>query len=126
MFRERSLRRVEGSIRERKAEAYGNEVSGLFLAYLCTCGTKCVLSGCRLSSDLRVGSYKNAFDTPGVRHIWLRHNLGNRPTMCWIARRSFVMSENFPVIKESAQLTRQRPVRAPSLARIWRVHDRYN
>ena len=30
MFRQRSLKRVEGSIRERKAEAHGNEVSGLF------------------------------------------------------------------------------------------------
>src|SRR5690242_10898516 len=77
MFRERSLRGVEGSIRQRKAEAQGNEISGLFLAYLCTCGTKCVLSCCRLSSDLRVGSYKNAVDTPGMRHISPCHNLGN-------------------------------------------------
>src|SRR5690349_3522183 len=59
MFRERSLKRVEGSIRERKAEAQGNEVSGLFLAFLCTCGTKWVLRCCGLSTDLRVGSYSD-------------------------------------------------------------------
>ena len=33
MFRERSLKRSQGPIRERKAEAQGNETSGLFLAY---------------------------------------------------------------------------------------------
>jgi hypothetical protein len=59
MFCERSLKRVEGSIRERKAEAQGNEVSGLFLAFLCTCGTKWVLRCCGLSTDLRVGSYSD-------------------------------------------------------------------
>src|SRR5438477_11663129 len=46
IFRERSLARAEGPIRERKAEAQGNEISGLFLAYFCTCGTKCVLRSC--------------------------------------------------------------------------------
>jgi hypothetical protein len=38
----------------------------------------------------------------------------------------FVIAENIPVIKESAQLTRPGPLLAPSLARFWRVRDRYN
>jgi hypothetical protein len=55
MFREPSLKPGEGSIRERKPDAQGNEISGPFLAYFLHVRQKVRQYLSQLSSQLRLG-----------------------------------------------------------------------
>ena len=86
MLREASLRAGETPLAEGKVRAHGNEISTLFLAYLCTCGTKCMLSCCRLSSDMRVGRVDEVSDILRCKPA-KRANMTSIADLNWILNR---------------------------------------